>query len=462
MGERRRTINIRCGKKLSGKSRDEILDVVLAKLQNVEAVQQSLDVVRVTFREEGQALAVLQAGGVRLFDMWCRVDGGPPTTIVHLFDYPYEDPVKHVTSFFSDFGVVKGVRYQKYLRNGDIATGTRLVDIVLKQAPPRLAIINGSTCRIWYRGQPVICNICATVGHKAVSCPYKNKCRLCEQEGHFARNCPNPWGLNTSGESSDAPANAGAHSNPPEVSPGASPSGVQFSSGTSILEAVQSVSNEAVVSPSVGSSAPPDALSSASPSEGSLAPPVISDLPVSTVLSSASPSEDSSFPPVGPDPSGSAPLVSPRRSSRSMAPPPQQIDLEEVFVDASDGSDIEDFTATPPSSSPAISEFSQSQSILRGAQIDVQNSQIAEQTSHGSVDRVVIQTSDVHSVTDVDSMDPSLASLKRRSRRPRNNSRGTKHRRVVSASPHGRGRSASPRGRGRHAGLPSVARDRPF
>ena len=53
----------------------QILDVVLAKLQNVEAVQQSLDVVRVTFREEGQALAVLQAGGVRLFDMWCRVDG---------------------------------------------------------------------------------------------------------------------------------------------------------------------------------------------------------------------------------------------------------------------------------------------------------------------------------------------------------------------------------------------------
>ena len=53
MGERRRTINIRCGKKLSGKSWDEILDVILAKFQHVEAVQQSLDVVRVTFREEG-------------------------------------------------------------------------------------------------------------------------------------------------------------------------------------------------------------------------------------------------------------------------------------------------------------------------------------------------------------------------------------------------------------------------
>ena len=160
MGERRRTINIRCGKKLSGKSRDEILDVILAKFQHVEAVQQSLDVIRVTFREEGQALAVLQDGGVRLFDMWCRVDGGPPTTIVHLFDYPYEDPVEHITSFFSDYGVVKGVRYQKYLRNGDVATGTRLVDIVLKQAPPRLAIINGSTCRIWSRSACDMQHLC--------------------------------------------------------------------------------------------------------------------------------------------------------------------------------------------------------------------------------------------------------------------------------------------------------------
>ena len=60
---------------------------------------------------------------------------------------------------------------------------------------------------------------------------------------------------------------------------------------------------------------------------------------------------------------------------------------------------------------PTISEFSQSQSILRGAQIGEQTSQVVEQTIHGSVHRVVIQTSDVRSAADVDSMDPSLASL---------------------------------------------------
>ena len=66
----------------------------------------------------------------------------------------------------------------------------------------------------------------------------------------------------------------------------------------------------------------------------------------------------------------------------------------------------------------------------------------------------------VPTVVDVDSMDPFLASLKRRSdspvdfRRPRRRSPGSrrKQRRVV---------SASPQGRGQHRGLPSVARDRP-
>ena len=222
MGQQRRTVNIHCGKKLSGKSRDKILDAVLGKFQNVEAVQQKLDIIRVSFNKEEHALNALRERGLRLFDMWCRMDGGPPATIVHPFDYPYEDSAEDISAFFADFGVVKCVCHQKYLWNGDIATGTRLVDIVLSDTPPRLAIINGSTCRVWYRGQPVLCNICATLGHKAVNCPYKNKCCLCQQAGHFAGNCPNPWGINVSessrGSSSGAPADG-------EVSGDVGPSG---------------------------------------------------------------------------------------------------------------------------------------------------------------------------------------------------------------------------------------------
>ena len=456
MGQQRRTVNIHCGKKLSGKSRDEILDAVLGKFQNVEAVQQKLDVIRVSFNEEEHALAALRERGVRLFDMWCRMDGGPPATIVHLFDYPYEDPTEDISAFFADFGVVKGVCHQKYLRNGDIATGTRLVDIVLSETPPRLAIINGSTCRVWYRGQPVLCNICATLGHKAVNCPYKSKCRLCQQEGHFAWNCRNSWGSNVSesseGSSSGAPVDG-------EVSRGVDPSRSQDSSGAPADGRACLVTDSSGVQTSLqatvpgGSSDPPvdslllaqvtDAIHDSSGAPANSGAQSLSGLDGGSFGVQASlqdaPSGGSSDPPVDPHPP--AQVVQPR-SDKLL-----QTDCEDLFVDASDGSDIEEFTESSLPSSQSISEFSQSQSILRNAQ-DVRN------------DGVVPGTVVVPTVVDVDSMDPSLVSLKRRSdssvdfRRPRHRSPGSrrKHRRVA---------SASPLGRGQHRGLPPVVRDRP-
>ena len=98
---------------------------------------------------------------------------------------------------------------------------------------------------------------------------------------------------------------------------------------------------------------------------------------------------------------------------------PFQTDNEDVFVDASDGSDIEEISQSSlSSSSQTISEFSQSQSILRNAQ-DVQNDSVPG-------------TFVVPTIVDVDSRDPSLASLKWRSdlpvdfRRPRRRSPGSR------------------------------------
>ena len=53
--------------------------------------------------------------------------------------------------------------------------------------------INGFICRTWYRGQPVICNLCGIEGHKSATCPNKDKCCLCGKEGHMARSCTNAW-----------------------------------------------------------------------------------------------------------------------------------------------------------------------------------------------------------------------------------------------------------------------------
>lgn len=64
---------------------------------------------------------------------------------------------------------------------------------------------------------------------------------------------------------------------------------------------------------------------------------------------------------------------------------------------------------------PRLSEFSQSQSILRSAE-NIQNDSVVCVVVVVSGAADVVVTSVVHSVGHVDSMDPSLASLKQRIR----------------------------------------------
>ena len=102
------TVNIHCGRKLSGKSTDEILDAIVRffGLAHITAVQQNLDVILVTFRSEQHAFAALQDCGIHLFGIWCRMDGSPPSTIVHLFDYPFEEDHDEAKAFFSNYGLI--------------------------------------------------------------------------------------------------------------------------------------------------------------------------------------------------------------------------------------------------------------------------------------------------------------------------------------------------------------------
>ena len=397
----------------------------------MECVQQCFNVIRVTFSEEQYALAALQNHGVHLDGMWCRLDGGPPTTILHVFDFPFEESEDVLRDFFSHFGIVKGVRHQRYLKKDDIKTGTRLIDIVLRDTPPRLSSINGSMCKIWYRGQPVICNICATQGHKSAVCPQRNKCRLCEQEGHIARNCPNPWGTATVGAPAADPAL------PDPVAP------TLLEPGTPPLAPASNDDIDDVPSQAQGS------LSPASTSAESFI--TVPDLAVSQL--------------------------------------PEQPDEE--FVDASDGSDIDEFSDTGSESSLNIADFpstngasdveivkvvtasdsgplsqlpnvsQQSQSILPRVQQDVNSaapeaSSLSEPTQHsssshenGSVNNVEISKT-VPVSSDVDSMDPSLVSLKRQTRAPTGESRKKQ-----------KGFVSDHSAKGCPVGLPALPKDRP-
>ena len=46
-------------------------------------------------------------------------------------------------------------------------------------------------CKVWYRGQPIYCDICKEGFHVAYNYPFKGKCLSCDEVGHLARNRPN-------------------------------------------------------------------------------------------------------------------------------------------------------------------------------------------------------------------------------------------------------------------------------
>lgn len=92
--------------------------------ENISAVQQS-EAICITFKTEGLALNALKERGVRLFGLWFRMDGGPPVTIVHLFDFPFEATgYEAIKEFFGQYGQVRDVRHQRYLCHANIFTGT--------------------------------------------------------------------------------------------------------------------------------------------------------------------------------------------------------------------------------------------------------------------------------------------------------------------------------------------------
>ena len=105
---------------------------------------------------------------------------GPATTLVHVFDYPFEEIDVEIEHAPADFGEVKRIRKQTYLSSQQIYTGTRLVSIVLMETPPWSVSIDEYHCRIWYRRQPLVCNLCAKQGHVSANCLNNGKFRLCE------------------------------------------------------------------------------------------------------------------------------------------------------------------------------------------------------------------------------------------------------------------------------------------
>ena len=107
-----------------------------------------------------------------------------------MYNFPYDAPNAYISDPLNFFGTIQRVRYQSWTNLPEVSTGTRVVRINLHHPIPRFLRIHTYRCKVWYRGQPMYCDICKEGTHLASICPYKEKCLSCEGVGHLARHCP--------------------------------------------------------------------------------------------------------------------------------------------------------------------------------------------------------------------------------------------------------------------------------
>lgn len=131
-------------------------------------------IARVTFVEPEACSAVEELPRIELNGVSCPVVVPllPPPRYSNVFVYlfPFESSDQPITDLFGHYGEVDSVDFQHWTNLPEVCTGTRIVRMIRRNHIPRFVIINGYRCKVWYKGQPLKCDIC-NGDHKVASCP---------------------------------------------------------------------------------------------------------------------------------------------------------------------------------------------------------------------------------------------------------------------------------------------------
>ena len=206
----------------SSLSAAEMVESITSHLQVscVEAIQLMPDrQARITFKNIEAKTMYEALGAMTIKDVVCPMYVSKYTAQVMVYLYPFEGDNQLVSKALSPFGSVQDVRHQEWSNVEGVATGTRLVKIISQHHIPRFVYIDGFKCKVWYKDQPLECDICHQ-GHKANVCPLKGKCLRCHQAGHFVAECLNPARVCEDPAPATASADASASAAPSSVGPG--------------------------------------------------------------------------------------------------------------------------------------------------------------------------------------------------------------------------------------------------
>ena len=152
------------------------------------------NIARVTFELPDGKKYYEPRNQVTISDIGCPVVP-PPSPVrwstVMVYGYPYNVPNNGIKSALLRYGDVDEIRFQHWVGLPGVSTTNRLVRMKHTKEIPRWINVNGINVKVWYKGQPVVCDICQSNDHKAADCPKKGRYRICNSPEHFAKDCKN-------------------------------------------------------------------------------------------------------------------------------------------------------------------------------------------------------------------------------------------------------------------------------